>query len=77
MQFSGTLELAALAPNLLIFNAFTYTLNALCVATVRYAAASVTDMTGMKRMFWFCLGRQIYCHACMQRHGTVPACRGG
>lgn len=35
LQFSGTLQLAALAPNLLIFNAFTYTLNALCVATVR------------------------------------------
>jgi hypothetical protein len=35
LQFSGTVQLAALAPNLLIINACTYTLNALCVATVR------------------------------------------
>ena len=34
-QFSGTLQLAALAPPLVIFNAFQYTLNALSVATVR------------------------------------------
>ena len=35
LQFAGTLQLAALGPNLVIINAFIYSLSSLCVACMR------------------------------------------
>ena len=37
LQCAGTSQLAALGPNLVIINAFTYSLTSLCVACMRYA----------------------------------------
>ena len=37
LQCAGTSQLAALGPNLVVINAFTYSLTSLCVACMRYA----------------------------------------
>lgn len=36
LQCAGTSQLAALGPNLVVINAFTYSLTSLCVACMRY-----------------------------------------
>jgi len=39
LQCTGTLELAALGPTMLIFNLFTYIFTAITITTVRYATS--------------------------------------